>query len=353
MTGSGTAQGDSGAARLRAWATRLGAFGLLYWVLDKHGGGALIRSLADQVGWRWSLLLVPWAAGIAVGLWAYVTCLPRRGKDMPLSVVARVHLAGGALNELLPLGKSSSNIMKVGLMRHWYSSEALVAAGIWGSLGSGIGNMAGALGPVLALGLGYGEVWTVAALAAVSVVMGIPAIAALVLIPTGLIERVTRLLTIGDFGWLRRRREKVIAWSARLDVHLAAAVGERSADFRQLVWLRLLYQVFRVFTIWLAIELLAVPGGLMTALLYNAMSRGVTQILRFVPARLGVMELGASAMFIGLGLDGEAGVALALLLRVANVASLVTAFSALSTIHDLPERFPPRTAEERALADSP
>lgn len=348
MTASSDA--PAGNAALRGWIVRIVAIGLLVWLLDKHGGMALLSSIGDRLGMRWPLLLIPWACTTVVGMAAYQSCLPRRGKDAPQSVLVRVQLAGAALNTILPLGASSSNIMKISLLRHWYSAEALVAAGIWGSLGTGIGNALSGLGPLTVLSLGFGEPWVIVTLAAITVAMGIPAVTAVALVSKGLSERVTRLVTLLPFEPLRRRSQSLINWAARVDVHLAAAVGERRGDFVRLVALRALFQVIRVLEIWLAAELLGIPDGLLIALLYNTMTRTISQVARFVPGQWGVLEATAGAMFVALGLDAQSGIALALALRIRHFASLVAAFTALGTINNLPGRYPPRNERERVEA---
>lgn len=324
------------------------AVALFLWVLQEHGGFAMVESAASRVGARWPLLLVPWAIGVWLRILSYKICLPARGKDLPTSILVRVQLAGSALNRLLPLGASSSNILKVGLLRHWYTAEALVAAGIWGSLGTGIANVVGALGPLCALFVGFGEPWLVASLVLVNVLMGIPALTAVFFVARGLSERATRVLTFLPLQSLQLHRQAVLDWAARLDVHLAAAVGDRREDFRLLLVMRVVSMGVRVLEIWLAVELLGIEGGLLIALLYNSMSRSVTQLIRFIPGRLGVMEMSASAMFLALGLAPEEGLALALALRVRYLAGLLLSFGALSTVHDLPEQYPPRTEQQRA-----
>ena len=105
--------------------------------------------------------------------------------------------------------------------------------------------------------------------------------------------------------------------------------------------------------IWLAIELLGLSGGILAALLYNSVSRGVTQLAVFIPGRIGIMEAAQATVFAALGLGSTNGLALALALRFRYIVNLLVSHGALARVHILAERFPPRAAELTRAENSP
>jgi uncharacterized membrane protein YbhN (UPF0104 family) len=137
------------------------------------------------------------------------------------------------------------------------------------------------------------------------------------------------------------------AWANRLDTHLAAAVGERRGDFAVQIAYKAAAQVVRIGEIWLAVELLGIPGGLSTAVIYNALSRTMTLVWSFVPGQLGVLEVSSMAGFASLGFDPEMGLSLALILRFRYIVNMALSATALGTSAKLLRQYPPRSDAER------
>lgn len=324
----------------------LASFALLAWVIADNGGVATIVAVVERLKWTWPLLILPTTVSALVVVLNYRACLPDRGRDVPFSTLVQIERSGNALNSFLPLGDSSGNIIKVALLRHWYSSEQIVAAGVWSSMGTGVGNAFAAIGPLVAAFAGAIS-WSVAGpLAALSVVMAIPSAIVLVLVRHGLAARVARLLARIPFRAVTKRRDAILAWARNLDRHVASAVTDRRRDFVNVVFWKAVYQVVRVGHLWLIIALLDLRGGLFAALAYNAMSRGVQQLLPFIPGRMGVIEAFSATLFRAMGWPATQGVEMALVLRFNFVVNLLFSGSALSGSHALSRRFPPRTVEE-------
>jgi hypothetical protein len=331
------------------------AFALLAWVIHRHGGIELIKQILDLVGWQWPLLLLPVILIGLLTILAYRTALPGRGKAVPLWPLIQVERSGTALNTILPFGNNSSHIVKIGLLRHWYSSEEIASAGVWCAVATGASNIYAAIGPLVCLAVGFGEPGVVLILAGISIVMSLPMITALMLVGKGLTARVTRLITLVPVKFLKRRKDKMLAWAGRLDTHIASATGERRADFMVLMFYRLLSQVVRVGEIWLVIEVLQLPGGLLAALLYHALNRAVLHILIFVPGRIGVMEAISQEVFEILGFSGEAGLQIALVLRLRFLMKLVIGYTAMASLPGIAEKYPAkdRGDDEAARAPAP
>lgn len=332
------------------------AFSLLGWVLYRYDGIRILREVITDLGWRFGLLLIPWSVIALITILAYRNALPKRGKAIPFWVLVQIERSGSALNALLPLGNNSSHIIKVSLLRHWYSTESIVSAGVWCALATGNANVFGAIGPLVALAIGFGEPWAVGLIAAVAVVMAVPTLTILALIPRGLAARVTKLISKLPGAFVAKRREKWLAWAKRLDKHMASAVGERKRDYLRLIGFRFLGQFVRVLELWLVVELLGLPGGILTAVLYNATSRAVQQLTPFIPGRLGVMEIAQAAVFGALGLTQEAGVEMALTLRFRYIVNLIVSYSALTQLDALTHKYPARRFDEHGnviLDDEP
>lgn len=332
--------------RVRSWAVGLLALAMMAWVLHKNGGVDTILTVVRRLTYTWPLLLLPYALNALVTIFAYRTCLPDRGRAVPLRALIQIERSGSALNAILPFGDSSGNIAKVALLRHWYTSDELVAAGVWGSLATGIGNVFAGAGALVAWLVFDVPAWGAGLIAVISLVAGIPASLVLLLVRRGLMRRLAQLVTRLPAALLRSRRAQVLAWADGLDFHLASAVGPRRGDFMRVVGFKLLYQTVRIGELWLVITLLGLPGGLGAALVYNGMSRSVQQLFAFVPGRLGVLELSSSLLFDAMQLPRSFGVQMALTLRFSYVVNLVLAGSALGGAHALAMRYPPRPVEE-------
>ncbi len=337
-------------AKLVSTAFAVLAFTWLGWVVHRNGGLATVVGVVERLKWTWPLLLVPYGMLALVVVLTYRACLPNRGREVPFRTLVQIERSGSALNAFLPLGDSSGNIAKVALLRHWYTSEQIVAAGIWNSLGTGIGNAFAALGPAIGGILGVLPPWLAISIAGVNLAMALPASLVLLLVHKGLAARVAKLIGRFPFGFVVRRKARILAWAERLDLHVESAVHVRRADFRNVVFWKVVYQVVRVSHIWMIIELLGLRGGLIAALTYNAMSRTVQQLFVFVPGRMGVTEALSASLFSAIGWPAADGVAMALVLRFNYVINVVFSGTALSGSHALAQKYPPRTAAELEAA---
>ena len=331
--------------RLLRWLSPVIAFGLLAWVLERNNGLQVITEVFARVGWRWLLLLIPWSAIAAMTILGYRTALPGRGKAIPFLTLLQVERAGSALNALLPLGNHGSQVIKLTVLRHWFPSAGIAGAAVWCTLATGLNNLYAGVGPAAALVVGFGNPLAAQLLLASCVITALPSATILLLVRQGLARRVGALLGRIPLALVRRRRDRALAWARKLDTHLASAVGARRGDFARLMLLRVTAQTVRFGEIWLAVHLLGIEGGIVTALLYNAMSRAVTQLLGFIPGRIGALEAVSLLTFEGIGLDGGDGLALALTLRFGFIVNLLVSHGALARMPALAQRFPPRDHE--------
>ncbi len=324
------------------------AIALFAWVIYRNGGVDTVTSIISRVGMAWPLLLIPYGVTALFTLLGYRVSLPRGGKDIPLFVLTRIERSGSALTAVLPMGESSANVIKLALLRHWYRTDEIVTAGAWGALGTGVSNAFACIGPFVAVALGVVDAKTGILIGVVSIVMAIPACVTLYLAKYGLAERFAAWVVRIPVGYVRKRSEKITVWSQRVDINLVAAVGERRRDFIMLVVYRVVRDLCRVAQVWLVIELLGLPGGFLAALIFNALSRAVAVAAGVIPGRLGIQELTAGAVFASLGFPPDYGVQIALAMRFLYFVNLILASLAFSSTHELMQKYPPRSDEERA-----
>jgi hypothetical protein len=314
---------------------------LFGWVLW-NGGAHDVVEVVRRVGWRWPLLLLPQAVIAASLLLSFRAALPNRGRAVPWGVMIQAERSAAVLTSLLPLGNYGGNIAKVLLLRHWYTTDQIIAAGAWGALATGLSHVLGAIGPVVAAALGRTpEPLMAVAFGMVNVVMAVPSATILLLVRRGLSAWIARLLVRLPLAFLRRRRERIVSWAGRLDRNLADAVGARRRDFLIQLAYKAMGQAGRIGEIWLAIELLGLPGGIVTALLYNAFSRTVTTVLSFIPGQLGVLEISSMVAFDALGFTPEMGLQIALVLRFRYVVNMLMSTTALGASSSVLRRYPP------------
>lgn len=315
--------------------------GLFVWVLVAKDGAKIVADVVERLGYRWPLLLVPFAANAIITGLAYRSALPGRGRAVPWRVLIHAERSGAVLTSLLPLGNAGGNIAKLVLLRHWFLSEELVAAGAWGAIATGLCHALAAVGPLFAIAADAAPIPAAAlVLAAGNVVMSMPALLVLSSVRHGLSQRVARLLALVPARLFGKRRERISAWANRLDRHLAAAVGERRGDFAVQIAYKAAAQAVRIAEIWLAVELIGLPGGLATAVLYNSLSRTMTLLWSFVPGQLGVLEMSSMVGFASLGFAPEMGLSLALVLRFRYVVNMALSATALGTSAKLLREYP-------------
>lgn len=342
---------------IRRWGPPIIAFSLLGWVIQHHGGVDLITQLFQRLGWWWLLIFIPSGLRVALIISAYRNALPGRGREVSFWTLTQIERSGAALNSLLPFGKNSSQLVKVPVLRHWYPTEGIVAAWAWGVMAKWVSNVWGGVGTAIPLLMGFGERAPMVVLTLVGIGMAAPSLFIAYSLRRGLAKKITGLLTLFPAAIVRRRREKALVWANKLDTHMHSAIGERRGDFLRVLWLRFLSQLVRIGEIWLVVELLEIPGGILTALIYNGVSRAVTQLGGVIPGRVGLMEWIQAGTFGAIGLTEQAGVEIALTFRVRYLVMLFVNYTALARLDALIQRYPPRhdvedTADAAAVSES-
>jgi hypothetical protein len=316
---------------------------LFLWVFLSQDGVEILLGVVRTIGDRWPLLLVPYAIGAGLSVLCYQVALPGRGRAVPFGALLHAERASIIVNSVLPFANYGGNFVKVMLLGHWYTTSEVLAAGVWGAIGSGLCNSLAVVGPVVAIMVGVSDPFAAAIIALLTLTTSIPAFLVITSVRKGLTAKLIRLLARIP----RIRDEKKTLWLKRardFDVHLAKAVGERRRDFALHVFIKSGVQVTRVAEIWLIIELLGLSGGLLVALLFNAVSRTTEQFLSFIPGQFGVFEASAMLGFSALGFSIEDGLAVALTLRFHFFVSMFVSGSALATASRVTKKYPPATS---------
>ncbi len=129
--------------------------------------------------------------------------------------------------------------------------------------------------------------------------------------PKLLLGRLVASLSKHSPGWLAK--------AAQIESAIRKFAHEHPAAIRQMFLLDVACQALLLAEVAIALYFLRLPlrGG--TVLSIEAMSRAVRMVGGWLPARIGVDESGAAAVFAGLGLPAAAGLALAVARRVRDI----------------------------------
>jgi hypothetical protein len=125
----------------------------------------------------------------------------------------------------------------------------------------------------------------------------------------------------GRLGLPASWRARLHAGSAALDERLGILYRERPAAFAASVAWHLGAQLLGLLQLWCILQWLAVPASFATCLAIEAFAVVVDSALFFVPARVGVQEGGRVLVFTTLGMSAATGLAVALIVRLTQLAS--------------------------------
>jgi len=239
------------------------------------------------------------------------------GRRVPLWTLARIRLAGQAINTTTPTGTLGGDAVKIWMLRdHVRPSDSLaslIVAKTTMVASQGIFLAVGVLVSYHILGIGTplvrGMEWLL--LLEVVAVVGFVAVQL-----TGVLGRSHRLLQRVGIG-LGQNIEEAAHGADR-----ALATIYRRHPGR--VALSMAWSVVGWFAsaaeIWLILYLLGSTVSPTTALAIEAISVGVRFATFFVPAQIGTAEAGLVAVCIALGLGAEIGLSLSLVRRVREAA---------------------------------
>ncbi|MFK8003282.1 MAG: lysylphosphatidylglycerol synthase domain-containing protein [Polyangiales bacterium] len=324
---------------------------LFLWVFLSQDGLEILLGVVRTIGDRWPLLLLPYLVGAALSVLCYRVALPGRGRAVPFGALVHAERSSIIVNSVLPFANYGGNFVKVMLLGHWYTTSEVLAAGVWGAIGSGLCNSLAVVGPVVAIVVGVSDPVAAGIIALLTLTTSVPAFLVITSVRKGLTAKLIRLL--GRIPRIPESRKELWLKRAKdFDVHLAKAVGERRRDFALHVFIKSGVQVTRIAEIWLIIELLGLSGGLLVALLFNAVSRTTEQFLSFIPGQFGVFEASAMLGFSALGFSTEDGLAVALTLRFHFFVGMFVSGTALATASRITKKYPASSSLPESSASS-
>lgn len=288
-------------------AATVGGAALFAYAVRSANLSEIIQGI-QRVGWGLAAILALAGVRFLIRAACWRLCMP--GPRLTLRQAFGAFLAGDALGSVTPLGLLASEPAKVFLTRHHLATREAVA-----SLAAE--NLVYSASVVTMIGLGVAVLlatvplpdawqWTLAAL----LVAG----AAAAVIGWRLLQG-TWDEGRGARPWWRERlahlRVAVLGFSTGHPARLARAFA-----------LDLVFHALAVFEIYLTLQWLLGAGSptLAQAIVFEALNRVVTVAFKFVPFRLGVDEALTGAMAPLLAVNPAAGVALAVVRKIRNLA---------------------------------
>lgn len=287
--------------------------GLLFVTVQRVGGWPAVVSGIAHVGWWFVVVVLLGAARMACRAAAWMAAIHEA--RLPFSTAFGAVLAGDTAGNLTPLGVFASEPTKILITRErlstvvsvasvaienaFYTTSVLIVflAGTWIFL-----QRADVPANLEQISEGILIVVAGAALIGVVVARARPAVL------TRLAPLVARLAGRAASGEalqeVERRIYDVLQWPASRLLSVAAWEG--------------IFHVLAVAEVWLVLRLL--PGGTVVtvadAFVMESTGRFITVAFKFVPYRVGIDEVGSSAVAQVLGLGPSAGVTLALIRRI-------------------------------------
>lgn len=303
---------------IRRWLPALfGLLGLALLIgLVVHGGSAEILALLATAGWG-LLWLVPFhALPIALDAEGWRVLLRHRdaGSRAQLPFLWWIASVREAVGRLLPVGGVGGEVVGIRLTLWRVPDGAAVTASVVMETLLTIVNvyLFVAAGLCLAIALDGGDL-AGALLGGLAATLPVPALLYALLRHGAVFARIERAM-VGMLGE-ESRVAALFGDAGRLDTELQALFARRRELGISLLW-QLAGMVAGSFEVWLALRLLGQPISPLAAIALEALGLSVRHFAFFVPAGLGVQEMGFVLFGRLLGVPPDAAVALSLAKRV-------------------------------------
>ena len=281
---------------------------LFAYAVRRAGVGEILEAVR-RVGW--GLVVILGLAGlrflIRAECWRW--CLPP-GTTFPLPRALAAFLAGDAVGNVTPLGLLASEPTKVLLTRHHLATREAVAS-------LAVENLVYAASVMAMVGF------------------GLVVLAANVPLPRGWVVAIGFALAAMAIGGAVALRAMRGTWDPRRGARprwrerLASARTEAlrlSGGHPRRLWrvfaLDLLFHALAVLEVYITLQWLLGDRSptLVQAIVFEALNRVITAAFKFVPFRVGIDEASAGALAPILSVNPAAGVALAVVRKVRNLA---------------------------------
>lgn len=313
------------AARIAILVLALAVVARLLWLADWDRTGALLRDLGPAV----VLVLLPFLAGMSFDTAGWRAVLGKIGAAVPYVPLLRMRLASEALALSVPAGAVAAEAMKTILLSREHRVPAtagvasiaikkivyVIAHGLYLAVGflcgrEAIARMAAELGSGRGVAAAASFIYAAVALAMLGVGIAL-ALASWRGGPVALLLRITARLPGARLrAWLARRAPEAQAIDGAARVFFGA--GPRAiGPVLGLLFLQWLTDAAETFLI---LRLLGVEVDIFSVIAFDALSSFVRSVAFFVPAGVGVQELGQMLFINALGVPEAASVTAALVL---------------------------------------
>lgn len=306
-------------SRLLAILSAAIGLALFIYVLRQTGLGEIGERLR-QLGAGFLLILLISASRYLTRSLSWLRCMTPDERRVGFWTLWRARLAGEAIGDLTfgPVVAEPLRLIALGdKLKLTSGVSSLAVENICYTVSSCVMVMAGAIALLASFGLA-GSLRTAmsAALAAVIVVI----LASVIVIGRRwkLGSGIAKLLS----GWLIRneaKREKItgkIAYLSELEDYIFDFFAKRPADFLLVILCQMAFHLGGVMEIYVTMKLIGADLSFATAFLMESVNRALNIAFVFVPALVGVDELGTRELAKVLGFDGSFGVALAIIRKI-------------------------------------
>ncbi|MBM4354338.1 MAG: flippase-like domain-containing protein [Deltaproteobacteria bacterium] len=272
--------------------------------------------------------------GLISGSLAWWLLFPRRCRPRLLHLVP-AHLAGYALNRLLPTG-NMGELARIGFLHRVVPMQELTASLVVATLlGTVVGQLFAVVGSVVALTALPLSTWIGLSMLGVSLGMTAFTVGLLVMFRFGLFGRLTAFLT--RFSWFSKLG-RFVEKMQRLDKALADVSRFDRRDTLKclavLFFVRLTHLGSSALVVGFVLPSLSAGESLLVAFVLSTAGQLIEWVLAIIPQGIGAVEGGNAVIFLALGLDPALGISIALCQRVAGL--ILATLSLLGFIRPAP-----------------
>ena len=306
-------------SRLLAIISAVSGLALFVYIVRQTGleeiGGRL-----RQLGFGFLLILAISAFRYLTRSLSWLRCLSPEDRRVGFWTLWRARLAGEAIGDLTagPLVAEPLKALVLGDKISLTSRvHSLMVENITYTVSSCVMVMAGAIALLTSFGLaGSLRVAMLASLAAVVVVIvaSVIVIGRLWKLGSGVATLFCQMLIRDEAK--RAKLEAKIIHLAELEEYIFDFFAKRPADFFLVILCQMSFHLAGVTEIYVTMNLIGANLSFATAFLMESVNRALNIAFVFVPAMVGVDELGTRELAKVLGLDGSFGVALAIIRKI-------------------------------------
>lgn len=289
---------------------------LLLWLLYRIGPAAVLRNLAE-VGWGFLVVLALHVPVVLFNAFAWQRVLPAE-HTVRLSVLARMQIAGDAINAVNPLGVVGGELMRIRLLSRVVPVSAAAASVGLVATAQFVSQIFFVLsGTPLALEW-IEDAGMRRSLLIVCVLLAV--LCALVLwiaLSRSAFERIRARLS--EIPWLKARWASVPQRWKTLEADTLGVLRERPRAFAAAAVVSFLDWQLGALEALVILRFLHQPVGWRQAYAIEVLSVVIEGLLFFVPAKIGAQEGGKVLIFLALGLDAAKGLTLGVIRRLCGL----------------------------------